>query len=176
MAFCFMIGIAGGVNSQKSALADALCEAYSHRSVIHLKMEDYRKPVENLPLVTLQNGEQCRDEYSPEAYDLLRMRDDIADIMYNIRCRILVVEGSLILWYKGIEELCDARVYIDGPDDEQGVEVGEVVLTDSSSLIRDRHNRFVTPSKAEADIPVMADDGIERGVWKIKKALWGLWL
>lgn len=174
ISFCFMIGIAGGMNSQKSALADALCEAYSHRPVIHLKMEDYRKSDEELPLVTLQNGDQIRDEYSPEAFDLQRLQVDIADIMWNKRCRILVVDGAYILWYKGIEELCDARVYTDGPLDADLSEV--TILNNIDDVIRDCHNRYVAPSKVETDVPILIDDDVERGVWKIKKALWGLWL
>ena len=174
VSFCFMIGIAGGVDSMKSALADALCEAYSHRPVIHLMMDEYRKPFDELPFVTLQNGDRIRDEYSPEAYDLTRLQEDIADIMWNKRCRILVVEGAYILWHKGIEELCDARVYTDGPSD---IDLSEVTsVHDVEDVIRDCHCRYVAPSKTEADIPVLMEDNVERGVWKIKKALWGLWL
>ena len=174
VSYCFAIGIAGGIDSKKSALADALCEAYSHRPVIHLKMEDYRKPVEELPFATLQNGDRIRDEYSPDAYDLAKMQEDIADIMWNKRCRILVVEGAYILWHNGIEELCDARVYTDGLSDVDATESAS--FNDVADIVRDHHIRCVAPSKAEADIPILIDDDAERGVWKIKKALWGLWL
>ncbi len=174
VSFCFTIGIAGGTDSKKSALADALCEAYSHRPVIHLKMEDYQKPVEELPLVTLHNGDQIRDEYSPEAYDLDRMKTDIADIMWNKRCRILVVEGHYVLWHKGIEELCDARVYTDGPLDADPTETAS--FNTILDFVSDCHTRYISPSKAEADIPILMEDDVERGVWKIRKALWGLWL
>ena len=174
VSFCFMIGIAGGADSQKSALADALCEAYSHRSVIHLKMEDYRKSVDALPVVTFENGEQHRDEYSPEAYDLTRLQEDIADIVWNKRCRILVVEGAYVLWHKGIEELCDVRVYTDGPSDIEMTELS--LFRDAKDVVCDCHRRYIAPSKEEADIPILSEDDVERGVWKIKKALWGLWL
>lgn len=186
MAFCYLIGIAGGSASGKSTLAKALSEAYSHRTVTVLAMDSYFKPEEELPLVTLENGKQYRDYNSPDSFDLPRLRADIETIMTQKSCRILIVEGLLTLWDEWINDACDMRVFVDCPDDVRVIrrikrnltwgltfeEITDVYL----DLVRHRHQEFVAPSAANADLVVHSEDGIEDGVLRIRKSLRGLYL
>ncbi len=186
MAFCFLIGIAGGSASGKSTLAKALCEAYSHRKVTVLAMDSYYKAEQELPLVTLENGKEYRDYNSPESFDLPRLREDIDRIMTEESCRILIVEGLLTLWDEWIEEACDMRVFVDCPADVRiirrikrnlswGMTLDEI--TDVyQDLVRHRHEQFVAPSIKNADLVIHSENGIEEGVWQIRKALRGLYL
>lgn len=186
MTFCYLIGIAGGSASGKSTLAEALKEAYSHRSVTVLAMDSYYKPHDELPLVTLENGKQYRDYNCPDSFDLLRLRADIEAIMTEKRCRILIVEGLLTLWDEWIEEQCDIRVFVDCSDDVRAVrrikrnitwgltleEITDVYM----DLVRRRHDEFVAPSEKHADIVVHTEDGVETPVWQIRKLLRGILL
>lgn len=186
MTFCYLIGIAGGSASGKSTLAKALGEAYSHRTVTVLAMDSYYKPEEELPLVTLENGKQYRDYNCPDSFDLPRLRADIDRIMTEKSCRILIVEGLLTLWDEWINDVCDVRVFVDCPDDVRVIrrikrnltwgltldEITDVYL----DLVRHRHKEFVAPSVKNADIVIQSEDGVETGVWQIRKLLRGLYL
>ena len=163
MTQTYTIFIAGGSASGKSTLAAMLAERLSADTrVAVVAMDSFYKPEEELPLVTAANGKTYHDYNCPEAFDLVRMKKDIAQAKST--ADVVIVEGLLTLWDEEIYKTADLRVFVDCPADVRIVRRIRRNLTWGLSieditnvyldLVRVRHEQYVEPTKVKADIVV----------------------
>lgn len=166
----YIIGIAGGSASGKSKFTDLLAEKLGGINVNVLHMDDYFKPIEELPRsVSPVSGKVYADYNHPDSFYLERLRHDLADVS---DADAVIVEGLLVLWDEEIREMLDLKIFVDCPADERIVrrlrrnmtwglsfdEIAEAYL----DLVRFRHADFVEPSKAFADLTVNGSEDFSR--------------
>lgn len=158
----FIIGIAGGSASGKSTFSENLQEAMTGMNVIALHMDSYFKDEKERPIAVSPITErEYRDDNHPLTVDLSRLKQDMADIIQEGSCQILIVEGLLTLWDKEIYEQLDLKLFVDCRPDERIVrrlkrnmtwgltfdEIADVYL----DMVRYRHDEYVEPTKWRAD-------------------------
>jgi uridine kinase len=176
-----LIGIAGGSASGKTLVAERITGELGSRKVVILKQDSYYRDISHLPL----EGRRRQNFDHPDAFDrellaeqlrvLLQggaVRMPVYDFKRHLRlkktipiagCRILIVEGILILDDPVLRALMDIRVYIDTDADirllrriqrdvtERGRTL-ESVIEQYNGTVRPMHLQFVDPSKRFADI------------------------
>ncbi len=180
---CFVVGVAGGTGSGKSALVEELCQLIGAEQVAVLPSDAYYRGVGDLNC-----GDRNEVNYDhPEALefdllvsDLTRLRDGhliqrpIYDFQTHIRlderlrvepAPIIIVEGILILVDDRLRELMDLKVFVDAPSDlrlirrlhrdvaRRGRTV-ESVTTQYVETVRPMHERFVEPFRHYADLEI----------------------
>ena len=101
-----------------------------------------------------------------------QLKSDIQEAKDNYD--IIIIEGLLTLWDDGICNLCDLCVFVDCPADIRIVRRIKRNLTWGLSLeditnvyldlVRYRHEEFVEPSKAKADVVIDTSLGIGRSI------------
>ncbi len=175
----YTIVIAGGSASGKSTIAYELEKQLSPLSATVIAMDSYYKSESDLPLVTAQNGKTYRDYNCPEAFDLVRMKEDIKQA--KSVADIVIVEGLLTLWDEGIYKTADLLVYVDCPADVRIVRRIKRNLTWGLSieditdvyldLVRYRHEQYVEPSKQHADLVLDTTHGTEEAVAAVLRNL-----
>lgn len=175
----YMIVVAGGSASGKSTIAHELEKQLSPLNVTVIAMDSFYKSEAELPLVTTANGKIYRDYNCPEAFDLVRMKEDIKKA--KSIADVVIVEGLLTLWYEDICKQADLRVYADCPADVRIVrrirrnltwgltveDITDVYL----DLVRYRHEQYVEPSKQNADLVVNTTRGTEEAVAAVLRNL-----
>ncbi len=169
----YCLFIAGGSASGKSTLATHLAERLSaeHRVAV-IAMDSFYKPEADLPLVTVANCNTYRDYNAPASFDLVRMHEAIAAA--KAECDIVIVEGLLTL--DNAVVCCDAdlRVFVDCPADVRfarrikrnlswGLSADDIIDV-YVDLVRYRHEQYVEPTKANADIVVDSLHGLDEAV------------
>ncbi len=178
-----LIGVAGGSASGKTMVADRVCEELGTDQVAIVKQDFYYKDLSHLPFEerTKQNFDH------PDAFDmelfynhvrLLLEGSDLEVPVYDFRkhlrlketltisgCRIIILEGILLLDDPLLRTLMDIKVYIDTDSDirlmrrirrdvaERGRTL-EAVLDQYENSVRPMHLQFVEPSKRYADVIV----------------------
>ncbi len=169
----YCLFIAGGSASGKSTLAALLAERLSaERRVTVIAMDSFYKPEADLPLVTVANGKTYRDYNAPASFDLVRMHKAItaAKADYDI----VIVEGLLMLDKTVVCCEADLRVFVDCPADvrfarriKRNLAWGlsaEDIIDVYVDLVRYRHEEYVEPTKANADLVVDSLNGLDEAV------------
>jgi uridine kinase len=176
-----LIGIAGGSASGKTLVAERITGELGSRKVVILKQDSYYRDISHMSL-----EERRRQNFDhPDAFDrellaeqlrvLLQggaVRMPVYDFKRHLRlkktipiagCRILIVEGILLLDDPVLRALMDIKVYIDTDPDirllrriqrdvtERGRTL-ESVIEQYNGTVRPMHLQFVDPSKRFADI------------------------
>lgn len=162
--------IGGGSASGKSALAALLTERLSaeHRVAV-VAMDSFYKPDTELPLVTAENGKTYRDYNAPESFDLARLHEAITAAKADHD--IVIVEGLLVLDEAVLRCEADRRVFVDCPADvrfarriKRNLSWGlsaEDIIDVYVDLVRFRHEQYVEPTRAKADIVIDSLYGFE---------------
>jgi uridine kinase len=177
----FLVGIAGGSGSGKTALAAALCDALRPAVVGRLSQDTYYRDRSAVPPAAREG----LNFDAPEALDLdlfaahlgaLRRGQRVRPPRYCFvtHCRrgrgetvgpadIILVDGLLLFLDARARELLDLRIYLDAPDNlrlsrrlardvrERG-RTPESVVTQYRASTFPAHRRYVEPSKAWADL------------------------
>lgn len=176
----YCLFIAGGSASGKSTLTALLAERLSaeHRVAV-IAMDSFYKPEADLPLVTVANGNTYRDYNAPASFDLVRMHEAIAAAKANHD--IVIVEGLLTLDNAVVCCEADLRVFVDCPADvrfarriKRNLAWGlsaEDIINVYIDLVRYRHEEYVEPTKANADLVVDSLHGLEEAASEIIKCL-----
>ena len=172
--------IAGGSASGKSTLAALLAERLSveHRVAV-IAMDSFYKPEAELPLFTVANSKTYRDYNCPEAFDLVRMHEAIAAAKADHD--IVIVEGLLTLDKTVVCCEADLRVFVDCPADvrfarriKRNLSWGlsaEDIINVYVDLVRYRHEEYVEPTKANADLVVDTTHGTDEAVTVVLRGL-----
>lgn len=176
-----LIGIAGGIGSGKTTLADKLVESFGSNEVSILRHDNYYKRHDEMCY-----EERCKLNYDhPDAFDTdllcehIRMLKDGKSVNmpvydYTIHNRsdetiavnaapVIVLEGILIFAEPELCKLMDIKVFVDTDADvrilrriirdvkERGRSLDSVV-SQYLTTVKPMHEQFVEPSKRMADI------------------------
>ncbi len=176
-----LIGMAGGSASGKTLVAERITAELGSRNILILKQDSYYKDLSHMPLE--ERRKQNFDH--PDAFDRELLYDHLRILIeggaieipvYDFRrhlrlkrtvrhsgCRIIVIEGILILDDPLLRALMDIKVYIDTDPDvrlvrrikrdvtERGRTL-ESVIEQYEQSVRPMHLQFVEPSKRYADV------------------------
>ncbi len=180
----FVIGIAGGTGSGKTTFTDTLVNEFSENVTVihhdnyykvqdHLTYEERCKTNYDHPdsfdtelmiehIKALKNGESIEEP----VYDYtVHNRDKGKTITLN-PTEILIIDGILILENKDLCDLMDMKIFVDTDADvrlgrrilrdmnERGRSL-ESVLTQYETTVKPMHEKFVEPSKKNADIVIL---------------------
>ena len=180
----FVIGIAGGTGSGKTTFTENLVDMFKDDvTVIHhdnyynvlddLSYEERCKVNYDHPdsfetklmvehITKLKNGESIEEP----VYDFtVHNRDKTKTIILEPK-RILIIDGILVLENKELCDLMDLKIFVDTDADirlgrrilrdmtERGRSI-ESVLTQYQTTVKPMHDKFVEPSKKNADIVIL---------------------
>ncbi len=180
----FVIGIAGGTGSGKTTFTDTLVEMFrddvtvihhdNYYNVLdHLTYEErckvnYDHPdsfetklmVENIK--KLKNGESIEEP----VYDFTVHNRDKTKTITLEPTKILIIDGILVLENKELCDLMDLKIFVDTDADirlgrrilrdmtERGRSI-ESVLNQYQATVKPMHEKYVEPSKKNADIVIL---------------------
>ena len=185
----FLVGIAGGSGSGKTALADALREGLRPARVAALAQDAYYRDRGALP----PDARARLDFDAPDAFDLDHFVEHLAALRRGRPVRpprycfvthrrlghgeavgpadIVLVEGLLLFVDPRARELLDLLIYLDAPAPVRlarrlARDVAERGRTEQSVLTQCRrstwpaHRRYVEPSRAWADVVLVNAGGL----------------
>ena len=192
-----IIGIAGGTASGKTTLAKLIKEEYKddvtifshdfyYKSHNHMTMEERLKTNYDCP-------EAFETELLIEHLNKLIKNETIQRPIYNYGTRlreqemlevkptkIIVIEGILALENKELLNLMDIKVFVDAEPDvrlirlikrdikERELNV-EYIIGKYMSTLKPMHDKYIQPSKNNADIIISEDD--EKGMQELKEKI-----
>jgi uridine kinase len=180
---CTIIGISGGSGSGKTTVARRIDEAVEHQQVKILTHDSYYLDRSNLP-----PEERERINYDhPDAFDKDLFHYHLNELsagraidcpVYDYEthtrsertirfepCRVLIVEGILVLQDEIARNMMDIRLYVETSSDirlarrirrdcqQRGRDI-ESVLRQYFDIVRPMHLQYVEPCKAHADLIV----------------------
>ena len=160
----FIIGIAGGSASGKSAIAGELRERLAPLTVHIINQDRHFHEADRLPTHASRDGAHTWPDHNhPDSFDfptlyrdLLRARDGSADL--------LILEGILVLHYPELRSLMDLKLFVDTEADERIVRRIRRNLASGHRLddicdfyldsVRHRHREFCEPTRVYADLVI----------------------
>jgi uridine kinase len=182
-----IIAIAGGTGSGKSTLADALA---LQLGAVVIRIDDYYRPLNHL---TFEEREQVNFD-APESIDHVLLMEHLSDLQrgrpvekpiydFSRHTRavfgeiiephaIVIIEGLFSLYWKDLNELYQARIFVETPRDlrferrlrrdieERGRDTEEVTFR-FNSHVNPMHEVYVQPTSLKADLVVYGDDLFE---------------
>ena len=180
----FVIGIAGGTGSGKTTFTDTIIEMFKENvSVIHhdnyYKVQDHLTYEERCKtnydhpdsfdtelmiehIKDLKNGKSVEEP----VYDYTVHNRDKSKTITLDPTDILIIDGILILENEELCKLMDMKIFVDTDADirlgrrilrdmtERGRSL-ESVLTQYQTTVKPMHEKFVEPSKKNADIVIL---------------------
>lgn len=186
----FIIGVAGGTSSGKSTIAERLTEMVGPEHLGLIRLDAYYIRRTHQPMT-----ERAAANYDhPSAFDWDLLEEHLAELMagrpapipvydYAIHdrldevrwvepCRVLVVEGILVLWEPRLRERFDLKVFVDTPADlrfirrlrRDVVERGRTtdsIIDQYLATVRPSHENFIEPSRVHADV-IVPEGGLNR--------------
>jgi uridine kinase len=191
----FFIGVAGGTCSGKTTISERLTELAGAEHVALIKLDSYYVERSHQPF-----EERVLANYDhPDAFDWSLMNDHIAalaagatvpvpvydyamhdrsrDVQMIRPARIVVVEGILVLYDKGLRDRFNLKVFVDTDADirfirrlqrdvaERG-RTPESIVAQYLTTVRPSHEQFIEPSKRHADV-ILPDGGMNEPVLDI---------
>jgi uridine kinase len=184
---CKIIAIAGGTGSGKSTLADRLAQ---HLDATVIRIDDYYRPLNHL---TFEEREQVNFD-APDAIDHVLLEEHLSELQrgrtiekpiydFSKHTRAvfgevvepkgtIIVEGLFALYWKGLNSLCDSKIFVETPRDirfdrrlrrdieERGRDEAEVTFR-FNSHVNPMHDLYVQPTSSQADLVVYGNDVFE---------------
>ena len=180
----FLVGIAGGSGSGKTALADTLANLLRPARVGRLAQDAYYR--DRSGLAPADRAHLNFD--TPEAFDLELLTEHLRALRRGQRVRpprycfvthcrhghgapvgpadVVLLEGLLLFADPRVRELCDLRIFLDAPEKVRlarrlARDVRERGRTERSVILQCRrstfpaHRRWVEPSRAWADLTLV---------------------
>ncbi|MEE8331363.1 MAG: uridine kinase [Acidimicrobiia bacterium] len=187
-----IIGIAGGSGSGKTTVASALVDGLDSSGVAIIQHDSYYRDHPDLShdqraALNFDHPDAFETELLVEHLQALRKNDHIDKPQYNFAthrrlpetvsvepCKVVVVEGILVLVEPELRDMFDLRIFVDTDADirfirrlqrdvkDRGRSV-ESVTTQYLETVRPMHLRFVEGSKRYADL-IMPEGYSEPGV------------
>jgi uridine kinase len=158
----YLIGVAGGTASGKSAFCEKLEKELDKLEIKVFHIDEYFKPESQRPYTkAFITRKKYIDDNHPLTMDLDKLKNDIRHSLKN-NYDVIIIEGLLTLWDDDIYELLDLKLFVDCKSDERIVrrikrntqwgqpfdQITDVYL----DMVRFRHEEYVEPSKWRADI------------------------
>lgn len=179
----WVVGIAGGSASGKSTLARALRQALQSatpplRAAILSSDYYFLNGDPDAPSVRLPGGESHFDYNRPDSIDVARLCADLDRLAQgDERPDVLLLEGLMVLHEPAIRQRLDLGVYIELAADERALRrlvrnlgadgpvdfaKGQWIADYYCASARPGHQRYVQPSRAQADLIVRGDADPQR--------------
>ena len=179
-----VIGIAGGTGSGKTTFTESIVNVFGNKvTVIH--HDNYYKVLDHLSYeerckVNYDHPDSFDTELMIEHIKKLRAGEAVEEPVYDYTVHnrdkekhitlepteILIIDGILILAEKELCDLMDLKIFVDTDADvrlgrrilrditERGRSV-DSVLTQYQTTVKPMHEKFVEPSKKNADIVIL---------------------
>lgn len=180
----FVIGIAGGTGSGKTTFTNTLVERFRENvTVIH--HDNYYNVLDHLSYeerckVNYDHPDSFDTKLMIEHIKKLRSGESVEEPVYDYTVHnrdktktitlepsdVLIIDGILILENKELCELMDMKIFVDTDADvrlgrrilrdinERGRSI-ESVLTQYEATVKPMHEKYVEPSKKNADIIIL---------------------
>jgi len=186
----FVIGISGGSGSGKSTLVSELVYKISSSNVSVLSQDSYyidqsHLPAEERDQINFDHPAAFDNDLLVKHLRQLIAGKAVDVPVYNFSTHtrqsftrpiypstILLIEGIYILYHEEINKLLDYKIFIDLDDDERFIrrlirdveERGrsmDSVIKQYLTTVKPMHNKYIAPSKKNADIIISGNNGIE---------------
>lgn len=178
-----IIGIAGGTGSGKTTVVRKIVESLPKDSVAVIPQDSYYNDQSDMPL-----EERKKTNFDhPDAFDWTLFGQQIAELRHGraieqptysyLVCTrlpetihvepkdVIIVEGIMSLYDKGLRDLMDLKVFVETSPDERllrvitrdTVERGhplEMLIDKYRNVLKPMHDQFIEPTKQFADIIV----------------------
>lgn len=178
-----IIGIAGGTGSGKTTVVRKIVESLPKDSVAVIPQDSYYNDQSDMPL-----EERKKTNFDhPDAFDWTLFGQQIAEFRHGkaieqptysyLVCtrlpetihvepkEVIIVEGIMSLYDKGLRDLMDLKVFVETSPDERllrvitrdTVERGhplEMLIDKYRNVLKPMHDQFIEPTKQFADIIV----------------------
>lgn len=178
-----IIGIAGGTGSGKTTVVRKIVESLPKDSVAVIPQDSYYNDQSDMPL-----EERKKTNFDhPDAFDWTLFGQQIAELRHGraieqptysyLVCtrlpetihvepkEVIIVEGIMSLYNKGLRDLMDLKVFVETSPDERllrvitrgTVERGhplEMLIDKYRNVLKPMHDQFIEPTKQFADIIV----------------------
>ena len=178
-----IIGIAGGTGSGKTTVVRKIVESIPKDSVAVIPQDSYYNDQSDMPL-----EERKKTNFDhPDAFDWTLFGQQIAELRHGraieqptysyLVCtrlpetihvepkEVIIVEGIMSLYDKGLRDLMDLKVFVETSPDERllrvisrdTVERGhplEMLIDKYRNVLKPMHDQFIEPTKQFADIIV----------------------
>ena len=178
-----IIGIAGGTGSGKTTVVRKIVESLPKDSVAVIPQDSYYNDQSDMRLV-----ERKKTNFDhPDAFDWTLFGQQIAELRHGraieqptysyLVCtrlpetihvepkEVIIVEGIMSLYDKGLRDLMDLKVFVETSPDERllrvitrdTVERGhplEMLIDKYRNVLKPMHDQFIEPTKQFADIIV----------------------
>jgi uridine kinase len=178
-----IIGIAGGTGSGKTTVVRKILERLPEAEVIILPQDSYYRDSSHLPLedrleINFDHPDSIEFELLIKHLKELKKGHTVQQPIYSYltctraedtipisACKVIIVEGILILTNPELRKLMDLKVFVDADADdrlirvinrdivERGRSVNKV-MTRYESTVKPMHLQFIEPTKRFADIIV----------------------
>lgn len=199
---CIMIGIAGGSGSGKSTFTNRIKEKYKDEVCVIYHDNYYRRrddiPLEERKYINYDSPDAFETELLVRDLEKLRNGEEIACPVYDYSvhnrsaettlikpCKIILVEGILVLYEESLRNLFDIKIFVEADADERilrriirdvkerGRDV-EGIAFQYLETVKPMHYAYVQPTKAMADLIInggMNDVAFDVICTKIKNLL-----
>lgn len=188
---CFTIGIAGGTGAGKTRFAGQLAERFGDRAVV-IPYDAYYRDLSDLPeaeraRVNFDSPDALETDLLVQHLDALKRGEPVRVPVYDFATHtrtserdvspapVVIVEGILLLNEPAVCNRLDLKVFVEASADERilrrlardvderGRSVASV-MDQYRTTVRPMHDRFVEPSRAQADLVVNGEGETERAV------------
>ena len=193
-----IIGIAGGTGSGKTTVVNKIVESLPSGSVAVVPQDSYYNDQSDIPL---EIRKQTNFDH-PDAFDWpllekqieeLRAGKTIKQPTYSyITCTrleetinvepkdVIIVEGIMALYDKGLRDLMDLKIYVDAEADERLLRVItrdiaerghplEMLISKYRNVLKPMHDEFIEPTKKYADIIIPNGGNNTKAIMMLRK-------
>jgi uridine kinase len=180
-----IIGVAGGTASGKTTVSDAILERVGRDRIAYIQHDSYYRDLSHLPLeerrqLNFDHPDALETELLVAHLRQLQAQEPIEVPIYDFAtyqrshqvrrvepCRVVLVEGILILVDRELREMMDVKLYVDTDADLRFIRrlerdirerdrTMESVIQQYLTTVRPMHLEFVEPSKRYADVIIPA--------------------
>jgi len=178
-----VIGIAGGTGSGKTTVVRKILERLPEKEVAILPQDSYYRDSSHLPLeeryeINFDHPDSIEFELLIKQLKELKNGNAIEQPIYSYLtctrsdetipvkpCKVIIVEGILVLCNRELCKLMDLKVFVDADADDRLIRVinrdivergrsVEKVLERYEQTLKPMHEQFIEPTKRRADLIV----------------------
>ena len=178
-----VIGIAGGTGSGKTTVVRKILERLPENEVAILPQDSYYRDSSHLPLeeryeINFDHPDSIEFELLIKQLKELKNGNAIEQPIYSYLtctrsdetipvhpCKVIIVEGILVLCNRELCKLMDLKVFVDADADDRLIRVinrdivergrsVEKVLERYEQTLKPMHEQFIEPTKRRADLIV----------------------
>ncbi|WP_282036686.1 uridine kinase [Saccharicrinis aurantiacus] len=178
-----VVGIAGGTGSGKTTVVKKIIEQLPQAQITVIPQDSYYRDSSHIPMeerkqINFDHPDSIEFDLIVDQLKALKNGNPVLQPTYSYLtctrqaevievqpCKVIILEGILILNHKPLRDLMDLKIFVDADADdrlsrvisrdivERGRDV-EAVLSRYKRTVKPSHNQFIEPTKRYADIIV----------------------